>query len=159
MQQKYFFASKLGVSGCSHVRLFFTSGFDNSFPTCTFCFVFKWRLGHACYFHSLGQDQSIVAQRAEMSVAELYLMSCILASLLVGFHILPAQWHGPLQLRLVKGVCVFRCNLPPALFAEWSESFTCHCVNMGVEWTQGWLWRRKFSCCCCWDSNSQPLNH
>ena len=30
---------------------------------------------------------------------------------------------------------VFRCNLPPALFAEWPGSFTCHCGNTGVERT------------------------
>ena len=40
-----------------------------------------------------------------------------------------------LWLRLVKGVCVFRCNLPPALLAEWPESFTCHCGNAGMERT------------------------
>ena len=28
---------------------------------------------------------------------------------------------------------VFSCNLPPALLAEWSGSFTCYCCNMGVE--------------------------
>ena len=37
----------------------------------------------------------------------------------------------PLRLRWVKGV--FRCNLPPALLAEWPGSFTCHCGNTGVE--------------------------
>ena len=42
---------------------------------------------------------------------------------------------SPLGLCWVKGVCVFRCNLPPALLAEWQRSFTCHCVNRGVEWT------------------------
>ena len=31
----------------------------------------------------------------------------------------------------MKGVCVFRCNLPPALLAEWPGSFMCHCNNMG----------------------------
>ena len=35
----------------------------------------------------------------------------------------------------VKGVCVFRCNLPPALLAEWPGSFTCHCGNAGLERT------------------------
>ena len=34
-----------------------------------------------------------------------------------------------------KGVCMFRCNLLPALFAEWPGSFTCHCGNRGVECT------------------------
>ena len=41
---------------------------------------------------------------------------------------------SPLRLRWVKGVCVFRCNLPLALLAEWPGSFKCHCGNTGVEW-------------------------
>ena len=32
-------------------------------------------------------------------------------------------------------VSMFRCNLPPALFAEWPGCFMCHCCNMGVEQT------------------------
>ena len=42
---------------------------------------------------------------------------------------------SPRRLRWVKGVCVFRCNLPPALLTEWPGSFTCHCGNTGVERT------------------------
>ena len=42
---------------------------------------------------------------------------------------------SPLRLRLVKRVCVFRCNLPPVLLAEWSGSFTCRCGNTGMERT------------------------
>ena len=34
----------------------------------------------------------------------------------------------------------FRCNLPPALLAEWPGSFTCHCGNAGVEWTPKSEW-------------------
>ena len=30
---------------------------------------------------------------------------------------------------------MFRCNLPPALLAEWPGSFTCHCGSMGMEQT------------------------
>ena len=37
----------------------------------------------------------------------------------------------PLRLCWVKGVGVFRCNLPPVPMAEWPESFTCHCANTG----------------------------
>ena len=36
---------------------------------------------------------------------------------------------------LDKDVCVFSCNLPSALFAEWLGSFTGHCGNTRVEWT------------------------
>ena len=28
-----------------------------------------------------------------------------------------------------SGACVFRCNLPPALLAEWPGSFTCYCIT------------------------------
>ena len=42
---------------------------------------------------------------------------------------------SPLWLRWVKGVCMFRCNLPPALLAEWPGYFTCHCSNTWVERT------------------------
>jgi len=31
------------------------------------------------------------------------------------------------------GACVFSCNLPPALLAEWPGSFTCYCGNTKVE--------------------------
>ena len=55
-----------------------------------------------------------------------------------------------------SGVCVFSCNLPPALSAEWPESFTCYCGNTGVE---SWPWRRKFSRRSCRDLNPQPFNH
>ena len=37
---------------------------------------FKWRSVPAHKFHSLGQDQSTVAQRTEMIVTECFLMSC-----------------------------------------------------------------------------------
>ena len=42
---------------------------------------------------------------------------------------------SPLRLHWVKGVCMFKCNLPPALLAEWPRSFTCHCGNTGMERT------------------------
>ena len=53
--------------------------FDNSSPPARFIFsfFFKVRLTRAHYFHSLGQDQSTVAQRAETTVAEYTLTSCV----------------------------------------------------------------------------------
>ena len=49
-----------------------------------------------------------------------------------------------------EGVCVFGCNLPPTLLAEWLGDFTCYCGNMVGEDTKGvstrsWPWRRKLS--------------
>ena len=42
---------------------------------------------------------------------------------------------NPLWLCWVMGICVLRCNLQSTLLVEWPGSFTCHCFNMGVEWT------------------------
>ena len=67
---------------------------------------------------------------------------------------------SPLRLRWIKGVCMFRCNLPLALLAEWPGSFMCHCSNMGVKWTPNksqhtkLTRRRKFFLCSHQDSNS-----
>ena len=43
----------------------------------------------------------------------------------------PRAVVSPLQLCWVKGKCIFRCNLPPALLAERLGSFACHCCNTG----------------------------
>ena len=40
---------------------------------------------------------------------------------------------------------MFRCNLPPALLAEWPGSFTCHCGNVGVKWTPNKSQHRKLT--------------
>ena len=62
-------------------------------------------------------------------------MSCLWAHFLMGSHTLCLHSGivSPLRLCWVKGVCVFRCNLPHALFAEWLGSrmhaylgATCH---------------------------------
>ena len=46
---------------------------DRLFPACAFFFFFlKWRLARAHVFHSLYQNQSTMAQRAEMT-----LTSCV----------------------------------------------------------------------------------
>ena len=71
---------------------------------------------------------------------------------------------SPLQLRCVKVVCMFRCNLPPAFLAKWLGSFTCHCGNTGWNGhqirvsTESYLLRRKFSCSTCQDLNVQPYD-
>ena len=60
---------------------------DDSFPACAIsCFnllLFKWRSARAYQFHSLGQDQSTVAEEAETTVAY-----CSLTSSLIYFHII-----------------------------------------------------------------------
>ena len=81
-------------------------------------------------------------------MAECFLTSCVRARFWTGSHTMPGQRHSQLTpTSLGQGcTCVFRCNLPPALLAEWPGSFTCHCGN-------------KFSRRSCRDSNSQPLDH
>ena len=69
---------------------------------------------------------------------------------------------SPLWLQWIKGVHVFRCNLPSVLLADWLGSATCHCGNTG-GWNghririniEGQVWRRKLSC---QESNSLPFN-
>ena len=56
--------------------------FDLSFSACAFFFFLNWRLARE---HSLGQDQSTVAHRAETTVAECFLTS---------FNTMPAQRHS-----------------------------------------------------------------
>ena len=62
--------------------------FDHSFPACAFSFslsfsflsfffFFFGEISSAHLFHSLGQVQSTVAQRAKMTVAERSLASCV----------------------------------------------------------------------------------
>ena len=60
--------------------------FDHSFLACAFflllillllLFLFKWRLLRTHKFRSLCQDQCTVAQRAETTVAESFLTSCV----------------------------------------------------------------------------------
>ena len=105
-----------------------------------FCFVLflKWRSAHSHQFHSLFQHQSTVAQPAETTVAECSLTNCVWARFRIGSHTMPWQRQSqpdPTSLGQVKGVCVFRCNLPPALLAKWPGSFMCYCGNKGVEQT------------------------
>ena len=67
-----------------------------------------------------------MAERAETTVAECSLTNCVWARFP---HCLDSGIVSPLC--WVKGVCVFKCNLPPALFAEWPGSFMCHCSYTG----------------------------
>ena len=53
------------------------------------------------------------------------LTSCVWACLLIGSLNMPEHncIVSPLRLHWIKSACVFRCNLPPALLAEWQGSF------------------------------------
>ena len=97
-------------------------------------FFLMWRLARPHLFHSVYQDQSTVAQRAEMTVAK-WSLTGVWAHFQIDSNTMPRQWHSPLWLHWVEGVCIFRCNLPPALLAKWPGSFICQCSNEGMEWT------------------------
>ena len=76
---------------------------------------------------------------------------------------------SPLQLHWVKGVCMFRSNLPPALFCRMTGVFYMPLLQQGVgmdtkqessqKANSGWLWRRKFSHHSCRDLNFQPFDY
>ena len=61
------------------------------------------------------------------------------------------------------GACVFSCNLPPALLAEWLETLCATVVtwrwNRNRNKSQHWKWRRIFSHRSCRDLNPRPFNH
>ena len=77
-----------------------------------------------------------MVQRAETTVTERSLTSCLRARFLMDSHTLPGKRHSqPTSTSIGQGVCVFRCNLPSALLTECPGSFTCHCGNSGVERT------------------------
>ena len=100
------------------------------------CFFCKVELSSRTLVHSLGQDQSTLAQRAETTVAECSLTSsCELDSEKIPTLCLDIGIVSPLRSCLVKGVCVVICNLPLALLVEWPGAFTYHCGNTGVERT------------------------
>ena len=66
--------------------------------------------------------------------------------------------HAPVYSVTVRNhICrkhVFSCYPPPALLAEWLQSFTCYCSNITWGWSrywtksqhsESWPWRTKFS--------------
>ena len=90
------------------------------FPACTFFFFFKVEI-ILCTLIPLFMPGSVHSG----SVSRDSMHS----------HYVWTAADSPLQLCWVKGVCVFRCNVPPALLAERTGSFMCHCGNTGVEQT------------------------
>ena len=84
-----------------------------------FLFFLMWRLSRAHQFHSAGQGQSTVSQRAEATVGECSLGRQVACEpvFVIGCHT-PDSTVSPLRLHLVKCVCVFICNRSPALLVE-----------------------------------------
>ena len=107
--------------------------FNHSFPACAFfCFLLKWRLPHAHWFHSSYWDQSTVAQRAEMTVAKCSLTKCLSARFWIGTQTLPWQrLSQPTPSSSGQGFMHVYLHF-------WQNDqglFTHHCANTGVERT------------------------
>ena len=90
-----------------------------------------------------------------MTVTNCSLTSCVWDRFWIGSHTMPGQQHSqPTPTSLgQKCMCVFRCNLPPALLVKWPGSYMCHCVNTGVERTPNMSQRTKLTL----EKKIQPL--
>ena len=109
--------------------------FDNSFPVCAF--FLKWRLDRT---HTNSTSEIKISLQWLSKLRSLWpsvpwRVACELVSQ-QDPTLCPLSSSKPSLTSSIKGVCVFRCNLPPALLAEWLGSFMCHCGKKGVEWHQ-----------------------
>ena len=78
--------------------------FNNSFSACAFFFLFlvffflsflyKVEISSHTLIPLFGQDQSTVAQRAETTVTECSLTSCVSSRFLIGSHTMPGLQHS-----------------------------------------------------------------
>ena len=68
-----------------------------------FFFFLKERL---YIFHSLGQNQSMVAQHAETTVVKCSMRSRVSARFLIGSNAMPGQWHCQPTLTLMGQGCM-----------------------------------------------------
>ena len=124
-------------SGCPQWWLFPPIGgfWENDGPLIPHLLFFFFWSGHqrAHTNFTLGGDQSTVAQQWDecgwMFPDKLHVS---LFPNRFSHYAWTVDRVSPLWLHWVKGVCVFGCNLPPALFAELWGSFTCHCCNTVV---------------------------
>ena len=119
---------------------------DHSIPACTCCF-FSFRGDSSCtlipLYNRIGPQWLGELWQLWQNVP--CRVACELVSWLVPSLCLHSSIVSPIRLRWVKGVCMFWCNLPPALLAESSGSFTCNCGNMGVERTLNKSQHRKLT--------------
>ena len=125
----------------------FGTMFDHSFPACAFfLFLLICRLARTPSFHSLGQDQSTVAQKAEMTATECSQMSCVWAHFLIGSHIVPGQPHSQSTPTSLGQGCMHVSGQPANyIFGRIPASFMCHCSNTRVEGTPSKSQHRKLT--------------
>ena len=98
------------------------------FDQCSFMWRVRLQLRNAIYAFL---DSYIDSMRVCVCVC-LCVCVCIF---IIPTLFLDSSIVSPFWLWWVKGVCMFRCNLPPALLAEWLGSCMCHFGNTGVEQT------------------------
>ena len=108
--------------------------FYNSFPACAFCFVLLVEIS-SCTLISLFRPGSVHIGSASWDDCDQVFPDEFHVSSFPDRLLLDSGIVSPLRLGGVKGLCVFRGNLPPARLAEWPWSVTCLYVNKGVEWT------------------------
>ena len=111
-----------------------------------FFFFFFWsgdQLAHTNSMDSLSQDQCLGVQRAEMTVDEHSLTSCVWARFpSMSPTLCLDSIVRPIRFRWVKGACLFSCNLPlhlwqnsrglirdTAVIQEWNG----HWIRVGTE--------------------------
>ena len=124
-----------------------------SFSTCTsfFFFFFKVEISSRTLIPHFRPGFVYSGSASWDDCGQFSLTSCLWAHFQIGSHTMPGQPHSPFRLLWVKGVCMFRCNLPPALLAEWPGSLTCHCGYTGVEQTPNKSQHTKLNS---WEENS-----
>ena len=95
-------------------------------------------------------------------MTECSLTSCMWARFLIGSHTMPAQRHSqPTPTSLGQRCMSVTCH--PHFWQNDRSLLRATAVTRGWNGhrkrvvTQSWLWRRKFSCRSCRDSNSQPF--
>ena len=98
-----------GVVFSSHAKL--CGRFQRHIPPAVLFVFFNGASSRTPIPFSKAKDQSTVAQRAETTVGELSLTSCVWSRF-------PGPEVPTLRLRWVKDVRVSSCNLSPALWAE-----------------------------------------
>ena len=140
--------------------------FHCSLPACAFFFFLRWRLVHVHRFHTMtGSVHSSSVSWNDCGWMFLDKLCVSLSPDRSPTLCLDSSIVSPIQLHRVKGICMFKCNLPPALLAEWPGSFICRCGNTGVEWAPNnsqptiLTLEKKILPPLLWDLNLQPFDH
>ena len=124
-----------------------------------FLLFFKVEISFCKLIPSLGQDQSTVAQWAEMIVPER--SCCVWACFLIGSHTMPGQWHSQPTLTSLGQGCMPCLGVTCNLHFWQNDQGLLHATAVTRGWSGHWLrvstqsyfWKRKFSHRSCRNSN------